>query len=60
MLASWLSEIIYMQCYRSVKAEVSLHACMFGHAYISKALGLRSESQVVHNKSVPKFVDGAI
>ena len=28
--------------------------------YISKALGLQSGSQVAHNKSVPKFVNGAM
>ena len=40
--------------------NIRFHGIPMHGMIISKALGLQSGSQVVHNNSVPKFVYGAI
>ena len=40
--------------------NIRFHGIRMHGMIISKALGLQSGSQVVHNNSVPKFVYGAI
>ena len=40
--------------------NIRFHGIPMHGMIISKALGLQSGSQVVHNKSIPRFADGAI